>query len=149
MPTWAPPPQQQTGEVPPKRPGRPATSKPTTKGSLKAEIGGLIMSLNVLIMMVPPISNDRLDIVEMEALAEALDDQCKRSDRFRKMMENALAGSAGASLLGVVGIISARRAARHRLIGGEQAPEIDQELGNLLARGMDASMKARRASGLA
>lgn len=107
------------------------------------------MTLNLCIMLIPPLSKDQMDMVEIDALAEALDEQAKRSARFRKALESALAAGSGGTLVGVMAIIGARRAARHGMIGGEQGQEVDQMLGNLLAQGMQASKKARDAAGLA
>lgn len=150
MVAWAPPKVQETGETPPKGRSVPkaAPGRPSTR-SLKTEISGLIMTLNVFIMMIPPVSKDALDMVEMDALADALDDQCKRSQKFRKAMESALSAGAGGTLFGIVAIIGARRAARHGVIGGEKSEEVDQMLGNLLAQGMNATKKARADAGLA
>lgn len=129
--------------------GRPpkAAPRPSTR-SLKAEISGLLMTLNLAIMLIPPISRDQMDMVEIEALADALDERAKSSPKFRKALEAALSAGSGGTLIGIAAIMSARRAARHGLIGGEHADEMDQTLGNLLAQGTQASQKARANAGL-
>jgi len=149
MPTWTPEAVQDTGEVPPRRgPGRPPGSGAKSTKSLKTEISGLLMTLNLAIMLIPPLSRDQMDMVEIDALADALDEQAKKSVRFRKALETALAAGSGGTLIGVCAIIGARRAARHGLIGGENAQEVDQTLGNMLATGMNATKKARADAGL-
>lgn len=136
--------QMPTGETPPKRgPGRPA--KVPSSRSLKVEISAMLMTINIVIMMIPPLRNDAMDMVEMEALADALDEQARKSVRFRKALEGALAAQSGGTLIGVLAIIGARRAARHGML----PEDADQMLGNLLAQGMQASKGARRDAGLA
>lgn len=132
-------------EIAPKRKATGTPSRATSNRSLKAEISGMLMTINLVLVMIPPLRQDQLDMVEIEALADALDDQCKKSIKFRKAMETALSAGSGASLIGVVAIIGARRAARHGVI----PPEADQVLGNMLATGMQASVKARKDAGLA
>jgi hypothetical protein len=150
MVTFKPGPVQESIESAPKRntpkagPGRPSTR------SLKSELSGLLMTLNLAIMMIPPLSRDQMDMVEIEALADALDEQARKSPKFRKALESALAAGSGGTLIGIMAIMGARRAARHGMIGGaEHGPEIDQQLGNMLAQGMDVSRKARENAGLA
>lgn len=149
MGVFKPGPAQDAIETPPKRNApKAAPSSRTSSKSLKAEISGLLMTINLALMMIPPLSKDQMDMVEIEALADALDDQARRSPRFRKAIESALAMGSGGTLLGVVAIMGARRAARHGLIPGD-AETVDQTLGNLLAQGTQASQKARNAAGLA
>lgn len=137
--------QESIREEPPKR-GRPTTIRGgASSKSLKQEISGLLMTINLAIMVIPPLRQDAMDMVEIEALADALDEQAKKSAKFRKALETALAGASGGTLLGVCAIIGARRAARHNVL----PPEVDQQLGNLLAQGMQASQKAKRDAGLA
>lgn len=123
---------------------RPASSSK----SLKTEITGLLMTINLGLMLIPPLSRDQMDMVEIEALADALDEQAKKSIKFRKALEAALAAGSGGTLIGVCAIMGARRAARHGLLPGD-GQEIDQQLGNLLAVGTQASKKARADAGLA
>jgi hypothetical protein len=59
---------------------------------------------------------DSLDHTEIEALAHALDEECQRNARFRKMVERALAVQGGTSLILVVAAIAGRRVVRHNLI---------------------------------
>lgn len=111
--------------------GRSSGRKPR---SLENQIGALLMTVNVVVMMVPPLRNDALDTAEVTALAKAMDAQCQQSPRFRKYVEAMLAAGSGGQLLGVVAIIAARRAARHGL-----APsEIDPMLGAMLAGNTDS-----------
>lgn len=108
--------------------------KPSSTRSLENQIGALLTTVNVVVMMVPPIAADALDVAEITALARAMDAQCKQSPRFRKYVEAMLAAGSGGQLLGVVAIIAARRASRHGL-----APEqIDPMLGTMLAGNSDA-----------
>lgn len=108
--------------------------KPSSSRSLETQIGALLTTVNVVVMMVPPIAPDALDVAEITALAKAMDAQCKQSPRFRKYVEGMLAAGSGGQLLGVVAIIAARRASRHGL-----APaEIDPMLGGMLAGNTDA-----------
>lgn len=138
------PTQDAIRETAPKRngPGRPP-SRPSTR-SLKSEISAAIMQVNLVLMIFPPTRADALDMVEIDALADALDEQAKKSARFRKALEGALLASSGGSLVGVIAIILGRRAARH----GIMPIEVDQQLGNLLAAGTQASKAARRDAGL-
>lgn len=137
-----------TGETAPKgKPKGGPTARPIVSNrSLKAEISGLLMTLNLALMLVPPLRSDALDEVEIEAMAQALDEECKRSLRFRRMMEAALSAGSGGTLIGVMAIIGARRAVRHNVLPG--GLESDQLLGNMLAKGMQASNRARAAAGI-
>lgn len=111
----------------------PSRARATPARSLKTQIAGLLMTLNLALYLIPPARGDVLDEVEIEALARALDEQAKRSQRFRKMLETALATTSGGALLGVCAIIGARRAARHGMLPAKT----DQQLGNLLAMGLN------------
>lgn len=127
-------------ETPPKRgPGRPKGSKtrerapsrppraPSTT-SLRIRIGGMLVFVNVFVQM-SPLKGDALDVVEIEALAKAIDEQCKQSPRFRKYVEAMLSAGSGGQLLGVCLIIGARRASRH----GALPADVDMALGGMLA----------------
>lgn len=110
---------------------------PTRAGtrSLAPEITGLLTLINTGLLMSPlgtrPAAasydpsitpthvGDELDAAEIAALAAALDAQARRSPRFRKFLEGALTASAGGQLVGIVGIIAARRLARHGVIPAE------------------------------
>ncbi len=130
-----------SGETAPKRgPGRPrkdgsAPSRPAARRDLKAEISGLLMTVNIVMAFVPPLSGDALDVVEIEALAQALADEAKRSARFARMLDSALQVTGGAGLFGVVAIIATRRAARHEAFGLTR--DMDAMLGALLAQSVD------------
>jgi hypothetical protein len=112
----------------PKRRGRPPGSKNKSSRNLKKEIGGTLTLMNMGFQIAAP--RDALDPIEIEALALAIDEECKKSPTFRKYVEFATrAATGGGSLLGVVAIIGARRAARHGVI----PPMFDDQLGSLLA----------------
>lgn len=121
--------------------------------SLANEIAGLLTLVNTVLIMSPlgtrPIEamadpnvvptrvGDELDEAEIGALAAAIDAQARRSPRFRKMIEGMLTAGAGGQLIGVVGIIAARRAARH----GVMPAMLDPMLGGMLAGGnLEAAM---------
>ncbi len=124
-------------------PGRPKGSRTenratppkasTNSRSLKTQIGGLLMTVNMGLMIVPSARVMALDTNEIDALATALEAQAKTSPRFKKYLDAALAATAGGQLMGVVAIIGARRAARLGLLG-ENGPMADQMLGGLLAK---------------
>lgn len=112
--------------VPPRRgPGRP----PGSVKSLETQIGATLTVINMMLLSVPRIRDDALDITEIQALAKSIDLQCKTSPRFRKYVETALAAGSGAGLLGVCIMIGARRAARHDII----PRDFDGAFGSLLA----------------
>lgn len=71
---------------------------------------------------------DELDEMEIAQLAKAIDAQAQRSPRFKKYVETVLGLGAGFGILSIVGIIVARRAARHNLID----PSLDAKLGGML-----------------
>lgn len=145
--TFRPGPAQEPIETPPKRGrsnGRAGPGRPAAKAvSLKPQIAGMLMTLNLALYVIPPLRVDVLDEVEIEALARAIDEQAKRSVRFRKALETALSAGSGGTLIGVVAIIGARRAARH----GVMPIEVDQQLGNLLAMGLAQAPKATADAG--
>lgn len=102
--------------------------------SLEPQIGAMLTTVNVVIMLIPPLSRDALDAAEITALAKSIDAQARQSPRFRKYVERMLAVGSGGQLIGVIGIIAARRAARHGM-----APEIlDTMLGAMLEGNTDA-----------
>lgn len=90
--------------------------------SLETQIGALILTVNLPIMFLS--QRDALDSVEIEALAHALDQECQRNARFRKIVEQAIAVQGGTSLVLVVAAIAGRRVLRHNLI------EVPEPLGN-------------------
>lgn len=85
-----------------------------SRGSLQQQIGGLIFTFNIPLQMALP--RDALDTTEVLALAKAIDDECQRNARFRKIVEQALAVQGGTSLLLVISAIVGRRVVRHDLI---------------------------------
>lgn len=119
----------------PKRRGRPPGSKTGTgtrgrpRKSLKDQIGATLLTFNLALWAVPPTRNDALDEKEIELLAEAIDNQAKISPQFRKYLEIALAATSGGQLVSVVGIIVARRFARHEFLLPKEA---DNMLGNMI-----------------
>lgn len=107
------PPKQDA--VPKRGRGRPRGSGGRPRKSLVKEIEGLISLLNSVARIGAP--KDALDSVEVATLAKAIDEEAKRSPRFRKALETLLAASGGTSLGMVIGIIIGRRMARHNLFG--------------------------------
>lgn len=128
-----------TGETAPRRKsgrpkGSPAMGGRIATRSLEAQIAATLMAMNFALYLIPPLAADRLDEVEIKALARALDAQAKGSPRFRKMLEGALTVTSGGQLLGVAMIIGARRASRHGLL----PPEADGQLGAMLSISVNA-----------
>lgn len=128
-----------------KAPRRPSSRRPIGPRSLRAEIGALLTLVNTAMIMSPvgtrpvqaitdpaiPLTRIgyELDAGEIDALAGALDAQCKRSPRFRRYVETFLSAGSGGALFTVVGIIAARRASR----AGILPPMLDPMLGLALA----------------
>lgn len=128
----------------PRRAASPA--KPRT-GKLKEEIAAFLTLVNSVVVVSPlgtrPVEaigdpsvtptriGDELDSFEIAALAAAISRQCDRSPTFRKYVERALSVGSGGTLLTTIGIIAARRAARH----GVLPSHIDPMLGIMLASG--------------
>jgi hypothetical protein len=112
----------------------PRTAGVRGKGSLKTQIGGLLTLVNMPLMMIPPLQRDVLAFDEIDALAEAIDQQCQVSPQFRKYVENALKVGGGTSLVGVIAIIVGRRAIRHDIlpVPDEQKEQLDAAAGQLL-----------------
>lgn len=124
---------------------KPATPRKPSTRSLKPEIAAFLALGNQLVLMsplgtrpfaaaidptIPPERiGDELDDAEIGALAAALDAQAMRSPRFRKYLERVLGVGASGQLVGILGIIAARRAARH----GIAPPMLDALLGAQLA----------------
>jgi hypothetical protein len=129
---------------PQKAPRKPSTRARGSK-SLRPEIGALLTMANALVVMSPVgtrpveaitdpnVETERLgyelDAAEIDALAGAIDAQCRRSPRFRKVVEGMLTASAGGALVTVVGMIAARRMAR----AGILPPMLDPMLGLALS----------------
>jgi hypothetical protein len=137
----------------PQRPstrGKSSRRTPRKPSSLVPELTGMLTILNAALIVSPlgtrpmeAIDNpnvqptrigDELDAVEITALATAIDAQAKRSPRFRKAIERFLQAGAGGQLVGIAGIILARRAARHGLI----PPSLDPMFGMMLAGDVSA-----------
>lgn len=126
------------GETEPKKNGRPPGAKTSpqapSRRSLETQIGGTLVVINMVVMSIPPIAPDALDVVEINALAKAIDLQCRQSVRFRKYVEAALGAGSGAGLIGVCLMIGARRAARHNMI----PTELDGAIGGMIAQAANA-----------
>jgi hypothetical protein len=90
----------------------------------------MLAMFNLPVQMFAP--TDALDLAEMDALAEALDNQCKVSPTFRKYMERALGVASGGELIAVTGMILTRRMARHGFFG-EAGSQVDSLMGHNLA----------------
>lgn len=103
-------------------PGKTGSRPRTRGGSLETQIGAMILTINAPFMLFA--SSDALDRVEIEALAHAIDQECQRSARFRKYVEQALQVQGGTSLVLVLGAIVGRRVVRHNLI------EVPEPIGN-------------------
>lgn len=128
-------------------PRKRTASRPRGPRSLQPEIAALLTMVNAAIVLSPlgtrPVEaiadpsimperiGDELDAVEIAALASAIDAQCRRSPRFRKYVESVLTAGSGGALVTVVGMIAARRAARHGIL----PPMLDPMLG--MAMGSD------------
>lgn len=119
----------------PKRRGRPPGSRNSTTStrsrskSLKNEIGGTLTMFNLALLALPPTRSDALDTKEIELLASALDEQAKANPTFRKYLTIALSVTSGGQLISVVGIIAARRMARHEFVLPKEA---DAMLGQMI-----------------
>jgi len=120
------------------------TTKPrVAKHSLKTKIGAMLQLFNMTFFFMPDaFKGDALDMAEIEALSEALDKQAQKSDFVYKTLDMVISGGDSAQLLWVVGIIVARRAARHGLV----PKEIDDASSFLI--NMDPAMLGEMASGL-
>jgi len=147
--TLPPPPGATTGERAPKRPGRPKGSAPmggrrpaSTTRSLEPQIASTLMALNFVCYVIPALQADRLDELEITALARAIDAEARNSAQFRKLVNGALTITSGGQLLGVVAIIAARRASRH----GFLPPEADGQLRGMLASSANAPQPVEDAS---
>jgi len=125
-----------------RQPGRPKGSRTSTAATpkaatssrnLKNQIGSLLVTVNMGLLIVPSMRLMALDANEIEALASAIEAQAKTSPRFKRYLETALAATAGGQLLGVAAIIGARRAARLGFFGEEQGAFVDASLGQLIA----------------
>lgn len=113
----------------PKRGGKKETKPPSgvSQKSLATEIAAVLIQANLI--LTPVLRGDAMDDVEIMALAKAMDEQAKKSPRFRKALMKALEATGGAGLLTVVGMILGRRASRH----GYVPRDWDEKMGAYLA----------------
>lgn len=109
----------------------------STRGSLETQIGAFLVTFNTPLRLIPALQNDALDQVEILALAKSMDQECQRSARFRKYVEQMLRVQGATSLIAVVAIIAGRRVVRHGLVpipdemGG--AATVDAMLGGAIS----------------
>lgn len=113
------------------KPKRKPSRRPSTR-SLAPEIGAVLALVNGMVIASPlgtrPIEaitdpnvqptriGDELDAAEIAALSSAIDAQCRRSPRFRRIIEGMLGTASGGTLVTVIALIAARRAARHGML---------------------------------
>jgi hypothetical protein len=106
----------------------PRTTNPRGSRSIRTEVGSLLVTVNLPLSMFLPV--DALGPEEIDALAMSIDDQCKRSPRFKSYVMQALKVQSATSLLAVVAMIGGRRAARHGIIPEAMQPQqLDNALG--------------------
>lgn len=98
-------------------------SKPPSTRSLRKEIDAFIVFMNGIIAVIAP--HDALDATEQATLVHAIDEECKINARFRRGVESLLNVTSGGSLWMVIAIISARRVARHGVLGSQFGPVVD------------------------
>lgn len=139
------------GGVKRRTPARGTASRARGPKSLRPEIAALLTMVNSVVVMSPlgtrPLAamtdpsveperlGDELDAGEINALASAIDAQCQRSPRFRKVIEQMLGVGSGGALITTLAMIATRRAARH----GIAPPMLDPMLGMILnGEGMEA-----------
>lgn len=139
-------------------PKRVAPRRSTTR-SLAPEIGAMLALINGMVIASPlgtrPVAaisdpnvtperiGDELDAAEIAALSAAIDAQCRRSPRFRKVIEGMLGAASGGTLVTVIGLIAARRAARHGLVPAS----VDVMAGLILQSDVEAIANAAKGSG--
>lgn len=135
----------------------PKRARPSTR-SLAPEIGAMLALINGMVIASPlgtrPVAaitdpnvqperiGDELDAAEIAALSAAIDAQCRRSPRFRKVVEGMLGAASGGTLVTVVGLIAARRAARHGLVPAQ----VDVMAGLILQSDVEAIANASKAA---
>lgn len=112
--------------TPAKRRGRQPGSKNlgTTRrgrgsGSLKTQIGAMLVTFNMPLRMLPMTQIYALDTSEIEALATAIDTECQNNAQFRKYVVSALNVQGVSSLIGVVAVIAGRRVIRAGVVPNE------------------------------
>ncbi len=140
-------PKEPIADSAPKRRGRPprdpnappGTRKPRRSRSLEQSIGSLLVTVNLPLMLFAP--GDALEAVEITALASAIDAQCQTSPRFRKYVQAAIDTTSGGGLIVVVGMIGARRLARHGILLPKAA---DAQIGAVLSGDLGALTAAMK-----
>lgn len=112
--------------TPAKRRGRPAGYKlgprkagGRSSGSLKTQIGAMLVTFNMPLRMLPMTQVYALDTSEIEALATAIDTECQNNASFRKYVVQALNVQGVSSLIGVVAVIAGRRVIRAGVVPEE------------------------------
>ncbi len=111
----------------PRDPNAPATKRRAR--SLEPQIGAALTTLNLAFWAIPPLRDDALEAVEIEALAKAIDAQARTSPTFRRYLVIALEATSGGQLMMVLVVIGARRLSRH----GFLPAEVDAALGMMLS----------------
>lgn len=109
-------PAKRRGRKPGFSPGKSSAPRRSGAASLESQIGAFLWTVNAPLQLIPPLQRDALDATEIQALAHAIDEECKRSPRFRKYVVQALSIQGGTSLFLVVGAIIGRRAIRHDIV---------------------------------
>ena len=102
-----------------------APGRPRSRVSLEAQLDAFVTLVNILVGSFRP--GYELEPFEQSALVKSLDQQCQTSPKFRKYVEKFLVGGGGINLLGVVGLIAARRIARANLIPIPEGSPLDNE----------------------
>lgn len=126
-------PARKSGDRAPRRERTATAATPAPRSaSRKTKIADALADVSGIMMMLPPTRQDALSARENELLADALDKECKRSPRMAKVVDRALAAKGTAGIVGVVAIIAARRAGRHKLIPGPYGEFVDPLLGGII-----------------
>ncbi len=120
--------------------GVPVGSRRSSKGSLKDQIGALLITFNMPLMMLPMSAKYALDHTEIDALATALDTECQNNPSFRKYMVKALQVQGASSLAGVLGVIAGRRVIRAGLIPETALAPVGGAVGADAMRGLALPM---------
>ncbi len=131
-------PKEPVADSAPKRRGRSprdpnAPIRPRKSRSLEASIGATLVTVNLPLMLFA--ADDALDMAEITALSKAIDAQCQSSPTFRKYVQMAIDGTSGGGLIVIVGMIGARRLARHGILLPKAA---DAQIGAVLSGDLGA-----------
>lgn len=102
-------------------------ASPTT--NLTTRIATQLVTINLALMLIPPLRVDVLSEQEITALAQALNAQAQQSAQFKKYLELALSVGSSGELISIAGAIAVRRMARH---GVMVPPETDPMIGSLM-----------------